>query len=54
MIGLLAGKAELLARIRRHTPRDFAISAIAAHAQHAGDIRATLTAAGTPIALMTS
>ena len=82
MIGLLAGKPGLLARMRRHTPRDFAISAIAAHelffgayksrrkaqnlarvaglqfvvlefdkedAQHAGDIRAALAAAGTPI-----
>lgn len=31
VIGLLAGKASLTKRVRRHTPQDFGISAIAAH-----------------------
>lgn len=81
-IGLLGGNAKLLTRVRRHTPQDFAISAIAAHelfygayksqrttqnlarvdglqfvvlefdqedARQAGEIRAALAVAGTPI-----
>lgn len=31
VIGLLAGHAGLLTRVRRHVPQDFALSAIAAH-----------------------
>lgn len=31
VIGLLAGHAGLLGRIHRHTPQDFALSAIATH-----------------------
>lgn len=82
VIGLLAGNAMLLSRVRQHTPRDFGISAVAAHelffgayksqrvtrnlarlealqfavvefdkedARQAGEIRAALAAAGTPI-----
>jgi tRNA(fMet)-specific endonuclease VapC len=82
VIGLLAGNAGLLARVRQHVPEDFGVSAIAAHelfygayksqrraqnlarvdglqfvvlefdqedARQAGEIRAALAAAGTPI-----
>ena len=31
VIGLLAGKASLTRRVRRHTPQDFGVSAIATH-----------------------
>ena len=31
VIGLLAGNAGLLARVRKHTPQDFGISVVAAH-----------------------
>ncbi len=82
VIGLLGGNAGVLAGVRRHTPQDFGIPAIAAHelfygayrsarraqnlalldglrlevlefdkedARQAGEIRAMLAAAGTPI-----
>ncbi len=82
VIGLLGGDANLMTRLRRHAPRDFGVSAIAAHelfhgafrsrrqaetlarvdglqfvvvafdqedARQAGEIRAMLAAAGTPI-----
>ena len=82
VIGLLGGNAGVLAGVRRHLPRDFAIPAVAAHelfygayrsarqsqnlalldglrlavlefdkedARQAGEIRAALAAAGTPI-----
>lgn len=82
VIGLLGGNAGLLARVRKHVPEDFGVSAIAVHelfygayksqrraqnlarvdglqfvvlefdqedARQAGEIRAALAAAGTPI-----
>ncbi len=82
VIGLLAGNAGMLAGVRRHTPQDFGIPAVAAHelfygayrsarqahnlalidrlllevlefdkedARQAGEVRAALAAAGTPI-----
>lgn len=82
VIRLLAGNAGVLAGVRRHTPQDFGIPAVAAHelfygayrsarqtqnlalldglhlavlefdkedARQAGEIRAALAAAGTPI-----
>lgn len=82
VIGLMRGDRKLLAHVRRHSPRDFGLSAIAAHelyfgafrsrhqaenlariealrfevvpfdtedARAAGEVRAALAAAGTPI-----
>ncbi len=82
VIGLLGGNPKLLAGVRRHTPEDFGIPAVAAHelffgayksqrraqnlalldglrlavlefdkddARQAGEIRAALATAGTPI-----